>query len=1446
MVSLVDHIDVVLHRRLGPGSFGVTIPSCGADAVLHLGVLLSEQVAKCSSVTLMHPRTQWVDTCLHLRVDHDHGGAVLLHPTHARGPFQVAELFGGLAGWSYACDIVGKKTIAIIDNDLKVCQACAKAHQTTVMTVDEFLQQAHDGKINSTVVVHGSVDDVKVWVALGYLNVSTLLISPPCQPWSSTGKQGGITAVDGAIFLTVLESAGIAKHHAVICENVPGLVKHPDFQRVVTGAALKGMKLVLDDVNACHKALPLRAAKNMPHAADRSQSRLPGPSLCEADSVHVNVSAMERALLEPSQDAIELMKRSDLIPSWLRDKVNWSNTNPVLDARTTGPNGKMSGIMARYGSQHLLPLEHLQEKGLHTTVFNDQGRLRLFSPWEVLSALGFPETVCVSNIIQDAYQQVGNTISPVHAMIQVVKTHTLLGHLSPFPPIESLENAIAKVSKRPRAADEIPSTVPFHLEQSVQGTEMLPFAPVFVIPSSEGLNIPNAAVAGGIIVLSHHHKHWMTRVHGCPDEQLSKLVTRALPHADAKHFVSFKCGEVELEWTHSVRCVPEATVTFVPTILQFTCTPEDGVKLVMNGDVTWTINTMKAYVATMLHSNVDALHIQYGELPTRDCDFLAEYDKCDFSARFKAFMPGYVSFEPHAPSIDEQGLTPRVSTDCRFTAKHPTKKVVRTVVATYGATLGDVVRAMFPDLCEQVAWTLGHDHGSLEASVKVESCKIFTIQWHCFRPLSPTTVEAAAVHSPVDAAHMQVRFSFAPQRWIKSPFHARATIMRVDDQMSLKQIAASFVVHTQLNINIMCALGGHVLDPHTALCDVPANEVLVFRFAPLLGGAKGSGDQVKQKVVRLLGTHGVSSEQVADRADAFLHKADKETLGKYVADDDESFWRTMKDEANRVRFRMVYPAELTKAKKDGRAQKPPAKSVSKKQTQAKQKDDFVATASNIKIDVSHFWDGDVAVPLLDASRFGQDQCGIAIMSCEDADKIAATKPASAEPLAVLVVGRAFAADDEPFTMPAYTQQGQPIIIRAAIRNFGDRLVSFKSAVPNMEVGRTESTVLEIHIYRDQVVAWKECSVPLHYLGVQISAVRGSSLISAWAWKSFNADRTPTPYRESAYWHGYVRVEDQILDAVLGRSGWAGIYITPKTPERKLDERFSVITIPDTNLADVQRKVGSMDKVLGIVRIRDQLGVRCRRDHAPSIRSLLLPESAYVATHAFDQEDTLWLIKNIPSEIGHQGLSQALEKSGWAARPIRAQGQNRWLVAAKQAPPAMHLCINQTFVLIEPAKRSSDSAAVTMVAKQFKVDTLVSSSNGVMQVAQTSRFQEIKTEMTEQMEAKLLNANQRIEQLQAALENVQTVQAQQAIATQAELSQVREEQAFARQKLNEVESSVVQSGQTVLQTMQSMMMTMQKNLENSMKQLVVKQEENDDSKRFRTEEPSRTDPFACKS
>ena len=343
-------------------------------------------------------------------------------------------------------------------------------------------------------------------------------------------------------------------------------------------------------------------------------------------------------------------------------------------------------------------------------------------------------------------------------------------------------------------------------------------------------------------------------------------------------------------------------------------------------------------------------------------------------------------------------------------------------------------------------------------------------------------------------------------------------------------------------------------------------------------------------------------------------------------------------------------------------------------------------------------------------------------------------------------------------------------------------------------------------------------------------------------KTWKSSRQPSPFKEADYCHGFIRVPDDILDQVLCRSGYAGIYVSPKDGNRRHDDRFAVIAMPDYGLIEVQKKAAAQEKALGVVRLRDQFGIRCRREHSSLLRANLLPESAFVATAGIRADESMWVLKNMPAEVGKEGLLEALQAAGWNAQPIRAQGQNRWLVAARDIPETKHFCINGSYVLVEPVKRHRDANAVTITAKQVKVDTLVNTSNGNVQIAASTRIQEVKAEISEQLEMKMQAANEKIAMLSTQLESFQAAQQRKDDETRSELQQVRDEQAFARQKIGEVEQSVVHSGQTVIATMQQMMTSLESNVKQWMSQSVV----GDDGKRSRTDQPDRADIFSTKS
>lgn len=241
---------------------------------------------------------------------------------------------------------------------------------------------------------------------------------------------------------------------SLIVENVPGISKSADYQKLLTTAALDGMRFLCAGVHSCARVLPLyrgrwlasfchssvyidsddmTSAGLISLSADAVGAALPGPCLKASDAVHPPSSKFDRSVLVPGDEVFAMLNRTDLDPKWMASKINWSMQNPVINARIITSDMKLVGVVAQYGSQHLLPIDHLKAKGLQTMLYEDEGSLRFFDPWEILAALGFSPSVVISGNLKEAYHQVGNAISPAHAWIQIAKTHTLLGKMTMLP-----------------------------------------------------------------------------------------------------------------------------------------------------------------------------------------------------------------------------------------------------------------------------------------------------------------------------------------------------------------------------------------------------------------------------------------------------------------------------------------------------------------------------------------------------------------------------------------------------------------------------------------------------------------------------------------------------------------------------------------------------------------------------------------------------------------------------------------------------------------------------------------------------------------------------------------------------------------------------------------------------------------------------------------------------
>lgn len=1480
------HLDV---QSVGPKCAAVVIPS-GMSATLRM----PDEWIKClvprASVTVSQYNVTHTSGELVISVNPCDKGICFIHPTDRRGQLQVAELFAGIAGWTYAARRMGKDPVVLVERDFKTAEACARALGYRLLTARQAISAALQGDV-SPAVIHDDVSNYETWMYLWLLNVAYVLASPPCQPWCGAGSTQGLQSGDGQIFLVLLKNCAMAKIRVLVCENVAGITRHPDFDTVTAEAAMYGYKLVLSGVHDCaiihpvkrerwlgtfiEASIPLSSdalatanALTLGKSGDEAISRV--PSIGAAGIRHVNISDDERRTLVVPDHVLCMLRDIAYAPKWMGTGLQGGQD--VLLKRILHEGDQFVAIMASYGHQHEIPQALLMDKGLHTILMSDDAGPRYASPWEFVASLGYPDSVMLPANVDLAWKMAGNGISQGHAWLQLFRTHVAMGDVSFMSPSESskqmtcaiqqdairlakyhvitddnwqylelIEIREAKKQKleRPEVVAEVAPTAPFQADDPIVKFRQLSDMPTFKFRTAF---TANAQALGGLVLLVHDERGWAMTINCCPHEKVECIITRGLPHAMKAHFVRIMVEDRVLDWDTMIDCRPTQIMMLKCHVRRIQCSvPTMAAPIIMDIDVTWTSRTALAFVAAALGCNVDSLQLMASGRLLKDEDFLMELDVREFQACFAATLPSFQDLAACVKACQDQGVTPVRNHMFRVCARHPNRKSARSMTVDHSLSVAQIVQTLFPDVHASVTWSAFQGDVELNPGVALPFMNDFVIQWNGFRPLATTHVVFCNTQERVDSMWYQGRAKNDwCQCWIRTPFHVRATVLRLPPMMTIGEVAARFYTESQVVITLMCEINGCVIDPSCRVQECDMSGVWVFRPCPMLGGAKSDVKQeaLKVRLRQEMVGRGVPESLVDERISSFLAKAPTEKFQGFAPEDSWGFWAAVKQAATDMKFRLIYPGELKDLQKDNkRASRP--KAERKKDRRYDQHDartrSIMPAASDLVIDPSHFHAGDAKVEMLAVDRFGPDQAGLTVMSCAQAkNSLSGSMVKSCDPLAILVVDKQFQGLDlsaaELINVPAHTKSGNPVVVHAALIQCGDQKISFQASVMAISVNQLEATTIEFWIVKEHTKSWQDAAIPMHYLGKHVPSLRGNNLISQWSTKSWDDSRRQVHFQHASYWHGFFTVQDTLLHGVLGRSGCAGIFMNAKTQDKRHDPRFATVTVPMKNLDDVLQKCEQCPHTLGVTRVGQQFAVRCLREHVASVREHLVPESAYVPPVQVPDDQTSYVIRNLGGQVGRDELTKALRAAGWEAQAIRSQGFARWIVSAKHPPPCAHILINNALTMVEPMYRSSSSAPIPMIAKDFHVAHSGDGSQQIAQVSATTRMAEmrgeIQTQLASMVDQRLAAAHARIDELNHSLAEAKEQVIKANSQMHSEIGQMRDEQMFTMKKVQDVETSLASHGQNMLQQMQTMFQSMQSSLEKSVHQAIQQQMPNE--------------------
>eukprot|EP00438_Fugacium_kawagutii_P000335 Skav225770 [mRNA] locus=scaffold3092:149125:150405:+ [translate_table: standard] len=376
-----------------------------------------------SRLLLKNFRTTWCEDEVQLYLDPL--SKIFPCPSNKRGPMQVAELFAGLGGWSNAGRFLGMHTAIFVEKCEITAEACARTHKCKVMKPNDYIELVTKGEQPSMVVLHADVTDDDTWMALTMTNVAYVLGSPPCQPWSGSGRTKGLSAPEGQVFSHILTRGAKLAILVMVMENVPNITKHSDYKTLVKNATMQGMRLLVADNHEIAKMSPVRRdrwlgtfvhssvlvhdddvirAKNITLANESFQVGHVSPSLGQVHGVHVNMTELERKALMVDDEVLDILGKSEYAPWWITNQCKSTNPKDILQARIVREDKQIFAIMASYGGQHKLPSDLLCSKGLQTVLTADSQGVRYFSPWEFAKALGYDNSTWIPTQVHLAWR----------------------------------------------------------------------------------------------------------------------------------------------------------------------------------------------------------------------------------------------------------------------------------------------------------------------------------------------------------------------------------------------------------------------------------------------------------------------------------------------------------------------------------------------------------------------------------------------------------------------------------------------------------------------------------------------------------------------------------------------------------------------------------------------------------------------------------------------------------------------------------------------------------------------------------------------------------------------------------------------------------------------------------------------------------------------------------
>lgn len=1272
------------------------------------------------------------------------------------------DLCSGMGGWSIGARHAGVRFAIHIEKDRDVAEAGSRITFTQLVTkewIRDCSFQTWANLLQTGVTIIMPFQDDCCWEKISAGGVDLVAASLPCPPWSGLTTQQGLSSESGRLFDDLVQFVAAFQPRMLALENVEGLIMHEHWRHITDRFKEVGFVVVHESVDKLDAVCPMQRSrasvifvniryidtfeKCVLHHVPLPQLIL-RPNPLTAGAIHHEIPKELEPFVTIDTDDCKLLRNPKFWPRYW--KLSYPlGTDGLVDLRDRlhNPCKPLPCAVAKYGFPSMIHPNGLHEKGLVMKLLNTGGKIRWISPFEHLTAMGWPVATLIPCDVQLTRLLVGNTISPIHALVTLARAVILMPSLAApakrnqsfFDLVTPLLGLVPKLPTCGIHSDEEymwlqpivhPESVfdsqpieickdtcndrhldtkmcDTQIDSPTQGPEPISEAEtkepspkrtktettVFATEGFQKVDCQPGAIHNDFLLQSAtptnmvrvdhldccgrasedqlflwkpnelntpHILHEITHLDGgkhevlLPDTWITGTYARTfeeLPQDDPNITNALEiqdmCGSwqccVGIQNSQDIRCVLQQVAPHVE--------PKWIFQLQLNGEVCkWGTKVTSGKLVVVPYKLKKILIVpELWTTLTLYCDHF------DTIASIMSEHPTLHNFKP-----------------CPWF--HLDLKTHQVVLMEPGDFVLD-----FPFHC----WTLHSDRSVTQQVFQVEVPD-------CIEVHTPDAMQRGRKPGKVMCIH---------------PFTGKSSEHPLCSVGHVCQLLDFLDPPIPTGLDIVAEVNGRRIDIATAIADVDTRLIIRFRHFGLKGGAP----TIARIRTELL-AHGVPESQANNRAKAVITALGEPAVQDILQTADP--WAAMKTNCTDKNLRLVLPQELKKHQQTMRSasrkrSEPDSASTASDSSRSKGKgkgktnrnvDSASALDYNQHFDRLQFPDEGFVDETGEAIRYiakthvKSDSSGVCPLTFVEAQPFLAMRSLSPDPLALLVLGHDTPLGDGvthivvPITLKP---DGTPFLIPATLVQLGDQAVVYTFSGPSAHVAAVPSVVIEVTIDKSRCDHWCDHFKPLDLVTQCLQLLRNPSrILSHWSWTWTNEKNKKCNVGQAVRLHGYMRIPEDHILAVMQLSGPQGLSVIVKTPEKKIDPRYSHIPLATEDFDEVKSLVQTIPKSLGFVCIGNKYKIRCLREDYATIRTLLVPKGFIFDSTPVTPEDTLMVLTSpISLSVSMQAMTDAIQGLGWKATVVRPMGATSWLVKTLEDPPGPHLAINEQVLSIRP-------------------------------------------------------------------------------------------------------------------------------------------------------------------